>query len=196
MGRRPARPIRRHETCAAPSPRPPKVRSCPTRSRFPHGRPTALEASIPADSPANAATCHRGDFRHRNATHWPISSRRDAAVAALAARYPGLVPVLYPDPFHALVRSISAQQINLRFASRIRQRLAHTLRTRGSRSATTSSTSSTPRRWRPRMSRSCAQLQLTTRRRARSSRPRAPQPPASCVAQIWSAWTTRRSSHT
>jgi DNA-3-methyladenine glycosylase II len=42
------------------------------------------------------------------------------------ARYPGLVPVLYLDPFQALIRSISAQQINLAFASRIRQRLATT----------------------------------------------------------------------
>jgi DNA-3-methyladenine glycosylase II len=49
---------------------------------------------------------------------------RDGAIALLAERYPGLVPVLIPDPFHALVRSISAQQINLAFAARIRQRLA------------------------------------------------------------------------
>jgi DNA-3-methyladenine glycosylase II len=49
---------------------------------------------------------------------------RDPRIGALAARYPGLVPVLIPDPFHALVRSISAQQINLAFAARIRARLA------------------------------------------------------------------------
>ena len=51
-------------------------------------------------------------------------SVRDPLIAQLAERYPGLVPVLIPDPFHALVRSISAQQINLAFAARIRQRLA------------------------------------------------------------------------
>jgi DNA-3-methyladenine glycosylase II len=51
-------------------------------------------------------------------------AQRDVAVARLQALYPGLVPVLIPDPLHALVRSISAQQINLAFASRIRQRLA------------------------------------------------------------------------
>ncbi len=49
---------------------------------------------------------------------------RDGAIALLAERYPGLVPVLIPDPFHALMRSISAQQINLAFAARIRRRLA------------------------------------------------------------------------
>ena len=51
-------------------------------------------------------------------------AQRDESVGALADRYPGLVPVLYRDPFHAIVRSISAQQINLRFAAVIRQRLA------------------------------------------------------------------------
>ena len=51
-------------------------------------------------------------------------SARDPLIAQLAERYPALVPVLIPDPFHALVRSISAQQINLAFAARIRQRLA------------------------------------------------------------------------
>ena len=49
---------------------------------------------------------------------------RDPAIAALWKLYPRLVPVLIPDPFHALIRSISAQQINLRFASVIRRRLA------------------------------------------------------------------------
>ena len=50
--------------------------------------------------------------------------RRDAAVGALAGRYPGLAVVLVPDPLAASIRSISAQQINLRWASVIRQRLA------------------------------------------------------------------------
>jgi DNA-3-methyladenine glycosylase II len=48
----------------------------------------------------------------------------DRRVAALAARYPGLVPVLVPDPFHAVIRSISAQQVNLRWAATVRARLA------------------------------------------------------------------------
>jgi DNA-3-methyladenine glycosylase II len=51
-------------------------------------------------------------------------AQHDGAIERLVTLYPGLVPVLIPDPFHALVRSISAQQINLAFASRIRQRLA------------------------------------------------------------------------
>ena len=48
----------------------------------------------------------------------------DQQIADLAGRYPGVVPVLVPDPFAALVRSISAQQVNLRWATVIRARLA------------------------------------------------------------------------
>ena len=49
---------------------------------------------------------------------------RDPVVAALAARWPGLGPVLQPDLLTAVVRSISAQQITLRFAAVLRARLA------------------------------------------------------------------------
>jgi DNA-3-methyladenine glycosylase II len=55
---------------------------------------------------------------------------RDPAVARLARRYPGIVPVLYRDPLAALIRSISAQQVNLRWAATIRARLAQRYGTR------------------------------------------------------------------
>ena len=48
----------------------------------------------------------------------------DAVVGSLNAKFPGIRPVLQPDLFTALVRSISAQQINLRWAATIRERLA------------------------------------------------------------------------
>ncbi len=48
----------------------------------------------------------------------------DTAIAGLVERYPAVVPVLYVDPFAALIRSISAQQVNLRWAATIRARLA------------------------------------------------------------------------
>ena len=48
----------------------------------------------------------------------------DEPVARLARRYPGIVPVLFGDPFTALIRSISAQQVNLRWAATVRARLA------------------------------------------------------------------------
>jgi DNA-3-methyladenine glycosylase II len=54
----------------------------------------------------------------------------DASVARLWRRYPGIVPLLYRDPFTALIRSISAQQVNLRWAATVRARLAQRYGTR------------------------------------------------------------------
>ena len=51
-------------------------------------------------------------------------STRDERIARLAKAYRGLHPVLVPDPLTALVRSISAQQVNLPWAAEIRRRLA------------------------------------------------------------------------
>ena len=48
----------------------------------------------------------------------------DPVVARIAARFPGLGPVLQPDLLTAVVRAISAQQITLRFAAVLRGRLA------------------------------------------------------------------------
>lgn len=48
----------------------------------------------------------------------------DATVAKLDARYPGLRPVRQFDLLSALVRCISAQQVNLRWATTTRRRLA------------------------------------------------------------------------
>jgi DNA-3-methyladenine glycosylase II len=48
----------------------------------------------------------------------------DPVVARIAARFPGVGPVLRPDLLTAVVRSISAQQITLRFAAVLRGRLA------------------------------------------------------------------------
>lgn len=54
----------------------------------------------------------------------------DTRVAGLATRYPGVVPILFRDPFGALVRSISAQQVNLGWATTVRRRLAERYGTR------------------------------------------------------------------
>ncbi len=51
---------------------------------------------------------------------------RDPLLAALDARYPGLRPVRQHELFAALVRNISAQQVNLRWATTTRARLAVT----------------------------------------------------------------------
>ena len=48
----------------------------------------------------------------------------DLRIASLDAVYRGVRPMLHRDPLTALVRSISAQQVNLRWAAEIRRRLA------------------------------------------------------------------------
>jgi len=50
-------------------------------------------------------------------------AQHDEAIARAGARFPGLRPVLERDPLTALVRSVSAQQINLAFAAVVRRRL-------------------------------------------------------------------------
>jgi len=51
-------------------------------------------------------------------------ARRDPVIRALEARFRGVRPVLQSDLLPSLVRSISAQQINLRWAAVIRARIA------------------------------------------------------------------------
>ncbi len=55
---------------------------------------------------------------------------RDRVIAQLNARYPGLRPVRQFELFAALVRCISAQQVNLRWAATTRARLAEAFGTR------------------------------------------------------------------
>lgn len=55
---------------------------------------------------------------------WADLLARDRALAAVAARHPGLHAVRTLDPFVALLHSISAQQVNLRWATTTRRRLA------------------------------------------------------------------------
>ncbi|MEP7360759.1 MAG: hypothetical protein ABI744_04185 [Chloroflexota bacterium] len=54
----------------------------------------------------------------------------DEPVARLGRLYPGIVPLLYRDPFSAMIRSISAQQVNLCWAATVRARLAQRYGTR------------------------------------------------------------------
>ena len=55
---------------------------------------------------------------------WPALIAVDRVLADLDQRHPGLRPVLQPDLFTGLVRSISAQQVNLAWAATTRRRLA------------------------------------------------------------------------
>jgi 3-methyladenine DNA glycosylase/8-oxoguanine DNA glycosylase len=65
-----------------------------------------------------------GQFVYRTAD-WDTVLRRDPALAAAADTLPGVRPLRLSDPLYSLVRSITAQQVNLGFAVRIRARMAH-----------------------------------------------------------------------
>ncbi len=81
-----------------------------------------VEAPQPGDrAPVEAAL--RATFMQAPAEYAALL-RADAVVATLDARYPGLRPARQFDLFTALVRCISAQQVNLRWATTTRRRLA------------------------------------------------------------------------
>jgi DNA-3-methyladenine glycosylase II len=58
--------------------------------------------------------------------HFAELTQRDAVIAALDGRYPGVRSVRQSNLFHALLRCISTQQVNLRWAATCRRRLAET----------------------------------------------------------------------
>jgi len=60
------------------------------------------------------------------APHFSELTRRDPVIRALDARYPGVRSVRQPNLFGALLRCISTQQVNLRWAATCRRRLAET----------------------------------------------------------------------
>lgn len=83
----------------------------------------AVEVPRAADrAPVEAALA--ATFAQAPAEAYAALLRTDAVVAALDARYPGLRPVRQFDLYGALVRCISAQQVNLRWAATTRRRLA------------------------------------------------------------------------
>ena len=53
-------------------------------------------------------------------------ARRDPVIARVNRAHPGLRPILERDPFTAIVRAISAQQVNLKWACTTRRRLVTT----------------------------------------------------------------------
>jgi DNA-3-methyladenine glycosylase II len=81
-----------------------------------------VEAETGAD-PAAAGRALAGGFPTAPEALATLAAA-DPVVARIAARFPGISPVLQPDLLTAVVRSISAQQITLRFAAVLRGRLA------------------------------------------------------------------------
>jgi DNA-3-methyladenine glycosylase II len=77
--------------------------------------------------------CHRDEIERivrgmfiAPTPHFAELTRRDAVIAALHARYPGVRSVRQSNLFNALLRCISTQQVNLRWAATCRRRLAET----------------------------------------------------------------------
>jgi DNA-3-methyladenine glycosylase II len=104
-----------------------------------HGGDTVAVAARPTGTPREPKLLltvddpeHLDAAAHAVSTTWfattPAAMRalttRDPVVRAADRMFPGLRPALQPDVLTALVRSISAQQINLRFAAVVRARLA------------------------------------------------------------------------
>ena len=82
-----------------------------------------MDADLPAPQAATLADAIRATFVAAAPT-WTALLRGDPVLASLDAQFPGLRPVLQPDLLTALVRSISAQQVNLAWAATTRRRLA------------------------------------------------------------------------
>jgi DNA-3-methyladenine glycosylase II len=85
--------------------------------------PALLVATGDGGDPAAAGRALAGAFVTAPAALRELAAA-DPVVAAAAARWPGVGPVLQRDLLTAVVRSISAQQITLRFAAVLRARLA------------------------------------------------------------------------
>jgi DNA-3-methyladenine glycosylase II len=82
--------------------------------------PTAVAAELDQDTLHTAVT---SQFAVPPAS-WAGLLGADPALAALAAQSPAIRPLSLTDPFYALVRAITAQQVHLKFATAIRARLA------------------------------------------------------------------------
>ena len=81
-----------------------------------------VEAEDPADL-AEAASLAGASVLTGHAALARLAER-DPLVATLLRRHPGVAQVRHPDLLHALVRAISSQQVNLRWAATTRARLA------------------------------------------------------------------------
>ena len=84
----------------------------------------AMSVSVARDAPAAAveATVKRMFITAPEALQTLMAY--DPRIAALETKFRGLRPVLQAEPFTAIVRSITAQQVNLKWAATIRRRLA------------------------------------------------------------------------
>jgi DNA-3-methyladenine glycosylase II len=91
----------------------------------PAGDIAAPRLRVSVDDPAHleAAVAAAGTLFVTACAELTALAARDPAVAALDTVHPGIRPALEPDLLTALVRAISAQQVNLRWAATTRARL-------------------------------------------------------------------------
>jgi len=100
-------------------------RSVPARAQAAGSIATpVLEITAAAEDLERAAERFGASFVSVDAARLATLAEADPAVAAADARFPGIRPLLTHETFDALVRSISAQQVNLRWAAETRRRLA------------------------------------------------------------------------
>ena len=102
------------------------VRSLPSGVPYAARSVGSLEApafEVTSDDPGTAAAVVERMFLGDPAALADLAAR-DPVIAPLAAAHPGVRAVRTPDLFFALLRSISAQQVNLTFAATLRRRVA------------------------------------------------------------------------
>jgi len=92
----------------------------------PRGGVTAPRLRVTVDDPAHleAAVAAAGRLFVTGSAALAALAAHDPAVAIRESLHPGIRPALEPDLLTALVRAISAQQVNLRWAATTRARLA------------------------------------------------------------------------
>lgn len=89
-----------------------------------------LDVTLPSGAPVEPVAQAAGALLITAEPQLAALARADPAVRALVERVPAVRPVRYFDRFALLVRSISSQQVNLRWATTTRRRLVEALGTR------------------------------------------------------------------
>lgn len=84
----------------------------------------ALQITVEGESCAPAVARAITDSFVRRAPEFERLCGTDPVIGRLAELHRGFRPILHPDLMTALVRAISAQQVNLRWAATVRRRLA------------------------------------------------------------------------
>jgi DNA-3-methyladenine glycosylase II len=88
------------------------------------GTVAAPRLAVEAEGSDPAAAAAAADTFLPWSEAWPALRDADPALARAEAAAPGVRSLRYPEPFRALVRAVTAQQVNLTFAATLRRRMA------------------------------------------------------------------------